>query len=346
MELFFVIEWICFGSSTGYGVAAANYVLALDSLGIPVRPFLLDSKYDSNIISEEKIARLEVLMKNRGKSNIQVYHMIPDMHRKILRNKYRKNSKIVSWAIYETISPPELWIESLNKTDFVLVPSQFCKKQFFKVKRPMSVVPHCLDINEWKSNSIKNNKFTFLFLGTWQKRKGYDYLLEAWSKLDLDAELWIKTNYVKVAEKATRNFNNIKVFGNRKDIVSFMNLCHCVVSPSRGEAFGLVPMQSLSLGIPIIVTNFGGFLDYASSKNALLLNPIEYKKISILDNIPQFRNKKWPILSSTELAKKMKFVYQYYSICKKMAERGQSKIHQEFNYNTIGNKLSQIFDSI
>lgn len=41
-----------------------------------------------------------------------------------------------------------------------------------------------------------------------------------------------------------------------------LQYAHCIVQPSRGEAFGLVPLEALSVGVPVVATTCTGHSNY------------------------------------------------------------------------------------
>jgi len=45
----------------------------------------------------------------------------------------------------------------------------------------------------------------------------------------------------------------------------------CFVSPTRGEGFGLLAFESMATGLPTIVTNWSGPMDYSDPSDTLLL---------------------------------------------------------------------------
>jgi len=47
----------------------------------------------------------------------------------------------------------------------------------------------------------------------------------------------------------------------------------CVVNAHRIEGFGMVPLEALACGRPVITTRYGGVLEYATEDNCLLLEP-------------------------------------------------------------------------
>lgn len=47
---------------------------------------------------------------------------------------------------------------------------------------------------------------------------------------------------------------------------------HCVVHPSKGEGFGMIPFESIACERPVIAPNVTGMSDYLNSDNALLLD--------------------------------------------------------------------------
>jgi glycosyltransferase involved in cell wall biosynthesis len=105
-------------------------------------------------------------------------------------------------------------------------------------------------------NIIKGNYF--FSLGSLQKQKNYDWI-------HLNAEYNTKETYViagktiksYVYEKKKINPPNIIYLGYLTDgeIKSLIKSCKAFLFPSLFEGFGIPPLEALSLGVPIIISN-------------------------------------------------------------------------------------------
>jgi glycosyltransferase involved in cell wall biosynthesis len=207
-----------------------------------------------------------------------------------------------------------------------------------------------------------HNKFTFLFLGTWKSRKGYDQLFEAFYSEFSDkdnVQLVVKTDKPKAAEQFAINkrkkmginkgFAPIlfesKVF-NEIELPKFIKSAHCLVMPTKGEGFGYPGLQSMSLGVPVIITNFSGCQDYANEETATLLEPSGFLFHKNMDGIPQFRNKKWAFIEVANIRKSMRYVLNNPQRVKEKAETAYSYVMERFNYTIIEELFTKMIREI
>lgn len=347
------LNYACFLNQSGYSQAARDIIISLHNSGnYDLKLHIFGGKPSRAAISDDKYELfMPMARKDNGVDRILVYHCIPTMQR---REKKIKNS--IGFATYETFSPPEKWIEILNKNDAIVVPSKFNYNIFAhaSIKKPLFYIPHSIDTNLYNINIKQLNiydKFTFLFMGTWKKRKGYDQLFEAWFSEFNDkdnVQLIIKTDKPKKAEAYANNkrkqmginkgfapilFEN-KVF-NEIMLPRFIKSADCLVSPTLGEGFGYPGLQSMALGIPVIITNFSGCQDYANEDTATLLEPSGYIFHKNMDGIPQFRSKKWAFIEVANIRKSMKYVLNNPHKVKEKAMNAYSYVVDRFNYKII-----------
>lgn len=128
---------------------------------------------------------------------------------------------------------------------------------------------------------------TFLHVSSCFPRKGVDVLLEAWARAFTDADgvkLIIKTfpnphNNVEaqVAELRRRYPRLAPIQIINKDVettglVDLFRSSDVMVLPTRGEGYNLPAMEALAAGLPLIVTGYGGHMDFCGPKEARLLD--------------------------------------------------------------------------
>jgi len=360
------LTYAAYMNSSGFSIAAQNYILALNSTNnfdIKIRVF--GEKIKKSAISDENYELfMKMVKKEDDPERILIYHCIPNIQKRI-----KKYKKTIGFAVFETYSPPEKWVEILNKNDAIIVPSQFNYKIFshMGIKKPIYYIPHCLDMNVYnkKVNKLKEyDKFTFLFLGTWKERKGYKVLVEAFLKEfneNENVQLLIKTDKPQYAEQyinsikkqiginkgfAAINFEN-RVF-DEKDLPKFIKSADCLVSPSLGEGFGIPGLQSMALGVPVIITDFAGCQDYANENTAFLLKSNGFIMKSNMDNIPQFKNKKWAFIEVSKIRKYMRYVFEHYDMAILKSNCANYYVKDKFSYAQIGKlfttALKEIYD--
>lgn len=135
--------------------------------------------------------------------------------------------------------------------------------------------------------SIKfyDDKVNLLFVGRFDPQKGLDWLLEEYYKHDYPhIHLWIIGDNVVSDEYGIKKINDDKTtflgwIPNDK-MASYYNACDAVIMPSRWEAFGLVAIEAMKYGKPVIVSDNGALLELVDNvKNGYIFrDSIELKK--------------------------------------------------------------------
>jgi len=361
------LDYVCYLNESGYSRAAQDMILSLHDSGMydiritcvhgsPIRKSFSDKKYDLF----HKMCSKEI-----DKKAIQIFHCIPEKQR-----RFKRYDKSLSYATFETYSPPEHWVSHLNTLDAVLCPSLFNYKIFAHagIKKPIFHIPHTIDIKEWNNNvsPLKQyDKFTFLFIGTWRKRKGYEVLLESWFKefsSKDNVQLIIHTDHGSF-KKASSTASDIKrnMGLEKKDTApifiednvieddimpSFIKSSDCFISTSFGEGFGLPGLQSMAVGVPVITVDFGGCLDYASTNSCTFIKHNGFIIHDCLDNIPQFKNKKWARVTVSETAKTMRYVFNNYEEVKKKSKYACDFVANNFSYSTNVKRFNDLLEIV
>ncbi len=112
-------------------------------------------------------------------------------------------------------------------------------------------------------------KKSFLFPSTGHKRKGLDILIEAMAQLPQEQfELVIAGDPPKALT------NNIKYVGFIKQMSLLYQACDATILPSYYEPFGLVVIESLQSGTPVIVSNQVGAKDLITEKEGIVLDSL------------------------------------------------------------------------
>lgn len=119
--------------------------------------------------------------------------------------------------------------------------------------------PYGVDLNLFHPplTSRRRQSLRFLFLGSLSARKGVPLLLEAWKTLNLkDSELWLTGPVSKQDRALIPPMKGLKVLGKlpHKELPDLLRTCDVLVFPSYSEGFGLVLLEALASGMPIITT--------------------------------------------------------------------------------------------
>ena len=151
-------------------------------------------------------------------------------------------------------------------------------------KSRIEVIPNLvkmpkIDLNKVKTENKK--RFRFFSLGFLSYKKGMDLLIEAFNlgkDKFKDVELLIggdgeeMNNLKALIDKYGLN-DNIKLLGelNREEVATNMQECDCFILSSRHETFGIVYIEAMNYGKPVIATITGGPDTFIDEKCGLLV---------------------------------------------------------------------------
>lgn len=146
------------------------------------------------------------------------------------------------------------------------------------------------------------------------------------SELDIARKVIIITDYLSTA-----------------DIYSITAACDCYISLHRGEGFGLGIAESMSLGIPAIVTNYSAPTEFCNSDNSIC---IPYKLIRVrpdeIDNQCYRFVKEWADPSVDEAATALKKLYGDREFRQRLGENARKSIAAQFSLKNFADHISKI----
>ena len=249
-------------------------------------------------------------------------------HANIKGNKFFKNfptflyflNKICQWRIDGIIGVAPLILE------------------YFKhYEGPKKVIPNGINLDEFNPHVPKLKKFSdgkinILFLGRIEERKGLIYLLKAFKIL---AEKYSNLRLIIVGkgplEQECKEYvreNNLKevVFEGQapRGVASYYKTADIFVSPAIfGESFGLVLLEAMACGTPIVAFANQGYKSFLKGKvgERFLVKPKDYK----------------------ELAKKIEILIKNPKLRKKIATKGISEV-EEYSWSRISEQVFDFYD--
>ena len=211
--------------------------------------------------------------------------------------------------VYNTQLQP--FLDILNRdSDLVFTFSTFWKKCLKEqgITRPLDVITHGFDKEKFfpiprelarKQMNLPMERFIFLNLNRNQPRKRYDILLMAFVELvtkyptkpiylfcvcdkgekggwDLfglyKRELALRK--IPIEQFADRLMvSSVDMVFRDEDINMFYNAANVGINTADGEGWGLCNFEQMGVGVPQVVPDIGGFKEYCSASNSVLVKP-------------------------------------------------------------------------
>ena len=178
----------------------------------------------------------------------------------------------ILYTMFESDKMPDMWRIYLPQADLVLTPSQFCadvmKKQF---DVDAVVLPLGFNTDIFKPQpKQENEQCTFLHYDAFNWRKGWDLIFKAFNnefKPDEPVKLIFKTKFeIQIPFTQYPNIEIIKGNIPHQMLTHIISNADCFVFPSRGEGFGLTPLEAMGCGVPVIAPNAHGIAQYFDDK--------------------------------------------------------------------------------
>lgn len=222
-----------------------------------------------------------------------------------------RNFKI--WVYCDQVYNTQLqgYLDILNRdADMIYTFSPFWKKCLKDqgITRPMDVILHGFDSKMFfplpkefvrKQVGIPQDAFVIMNINRNQPRKRYDLLIMAFVELIVKYPTkpvflmcvcdkgekggwWLFEIFQR--ELRMRNVP-VEMFGNRlmvsaqdmifkdEDVNMFYNLADIGINTADGEGWGLCNFEQMGCGIPQVVPDIGGFKEFCSTENTMLVKP-------------------------------------------------------------------------
>lgn len=181
--------------------------------------------------------------------------------------------------------------EAFQKASKVICVSRAFAKLLEEYTQNITVIGNVVDCEQFKftDNIFEEHKGCRLLTVCYMEeeaqlyKKGMDILIKAWSKVSPkhpEARLVIGGGgkaMGKVVEW-TRQYQvteSVDFLGalDRSQVVTQMQMCDCFVLPSRYETFGVVYIEAMACGKPVIAVANGGPDDFVHAFNGILIQP-------------------------------------------------------------------------
>ena len=172
--------------------------------------------------------------------------------------------------------------ETFARADAVICASTFTKHSLAVAgsAKPAHVVGYGVDLDLFSARTAAPaaQPLTVGFVGALSQRKGARYLLAALATLPKGAARLIIYTRAAVDRELIRGFEgvDVEVRGGLSDaaLAADMKQCDLIALPSIAEGFGLVILEAMACGVPVLCTTSTGGADFIRHRqNGLLIEP-------------------------------------------------------------------------
>lgn len=235
----------------------------------------------------------------------------------------------------------ERLLEECHTSDFMILPSRYVQETYAAKAIPstkMFVVPYGVDVSRFKGvnapdlvlESNGQNLFRIIFVGNVIPLKGLHYLLDAFQKLAVRNSELLIVGSIDPAYKAVldRGFSqtNVRFLGRipQIDLWRYYKQSSVFVLPSLSDSFGLVVVEAMAAGLPVIVSDHTGAKEMVSESESGFVVPVR---------------------NALALQERLQWLYDHPVECKLMGQKA-IQVANDLTWSRYGERLLSVYDQL
>jgi len=362
---------------SGYSNAAKRYILGLDALGVPVTWTPTNPEGHRGPLPYQPIecraAGDPELQRFCGRDipyDTVVVHMVPEYFPEWVEREPGK--RMFGYTVWETDCVPRHWLACLNAMDTIIVPCDWNREVFEQggVRVPVRVVPHAAapadPADPPLGLSARQSDFVFYSINTWSPRKNTAALLEAYLSnftrddpvvLVLKTGEWDMTSpflpvvrrFLHTTKRSLRrimsrypnaarielivdHLSDAQVSGLHARGDCFVSLCHA-------EGWGMGAFDACLHGNPVIITGYGGQLEYLPSEAAYL---VDYEMVPVDVSMARKSyspDQRWAEAKIEHAGKLMRQAFENHEEAKQRGEALRKHVSARFHSETVARQF-------
>ncbi len=302
-------------------------------MGIEVHRQLLAKQIDvyDGLASPEEANKAFEGDRRYGMTNVVMWQSVPTH----ARGWFEGQVPIIN-TMWETDHLPESFRENLHAFDTVIVPSRQNVELFSEYHPNVRLAPLGVDPQVWcyQPRRPPETRFNFLAGGS-GTRKGVDLVVRAFAEVFGQEGSWPHDGPVpylmlkspKAQDTYGPRIEQINGHISADEEVDLYAMAHCYVQPSRGEGFGLQPLQAIAQGCPTILTDAHGHEAFAQHGMGISASMVPAGYF-IYGDAGQ-----WWEPDCNELCQAMYWTYHNYDQACRDADLGSAAVLEQFTWS-------------
>ena len=343
-------------SEKGVGEALRSQARNLEAVGIP---YVLNDFRDSGSLNQD-FSYTDFSNDNPYAINVVQVNadQVPFFHQVRGQDYFSDRYNIGYWN-WELSEFPAEWLSSFDYFDEIWVASTFVLDSVSRVS-PIPVIRIPFSMLERPVIRIVNRShfdlpgetFVFLFMFDFHSflaRKNPTGLIEAFKRVfpsGNEATLLLKCSHsspddLKQLHDAIGDANVRIIDGvlSRDEIDGLLQVSNCYVSLHRSEGFGLTIAEAMSIGKPVIATDYSGNVDFMTPGNSF---PVKYGLTQIdSDYGPYKAGYTWAEPDLNHAADMMRFVFENRDQAREVGHRAQQDVSSLLHPKAVGAMIKQ-----
>lgn len=264
-------------ANTGYGNDGFSLARAFHQAGLDVR--LLPTA----VVPPVPMGVAQLMVKGLDVEFDYFIHHVDPKHIGLTEGEKRLPAKKIAWSMweFENLAPEiaDTFAKQLEGYDLLLAYDEVSAMAFRPHAEEAGVELRILQGGYWSEDweyDIRQRDWTgpfrFCMVGQLHARKNPFAAVEAFDVIRQEfphAELHLKTTVQTLHPKMEERYPGLKIhFGvwPEKQLKEFYSQCHTYVASSWGEGKNLPALESQTMGIPTIYSDFGGHRQWGSSE--------------------------------------------------------------------------------
>ncbi len=197
-------------------------------------------------------------------------------------------------------------VNSYKSADSIISVGNGLKKEIEDLtnRKDIKVIGNLVDLSLFKIRNVEreSDEFIFFSVAFLEGEKGFDTLIKAFSKKFKNKKVRLviggdgsQRTWLEGIAKSEGVEKQVTFLGalSRDEVARWMNKCDAFVLPSRYETFGVVYIEALASGKPVIGTFNGGAEDIVSKDVGILveidnIEDLSYAMEYIIKNIKEY----------------------------------------------------------